>query len=62
MPTGMEITVKIRIGQFLLTAVVFGGVLYEIGQKVKIDFEGNGIMLFSKKNGRFIAQGSLMLQ
>lgn len=62
MPTGMEITVKIRIGQFLLTAVVFGGVLYEIGQKVKIDFEGNGIMLFSKKNGRFIAQGSLFLQ
>lgn len=62
MPTGMEITVKIRIGQFLLTAVVFGGVLYEIGQKVKIDFEGNGIMLFSRKNGSFIAQGSLFLQ
>ncbi|NLV37245.1 MAG: ABC transporter ATP-binding protein [Clostridiaceae bacterium] len=62
MPTGMEITVKIRIGQFLLTAVVFGGVLYEIGQRVKIDFEGDGIMLFSRKSGSFIAQGSLFLQ
>ena len=28
MPTGMETTVKVRVGSFLLTGVVFGGVLY----------------------------------
>ena len=61
MPTGMEITVKIRIGQFLLTAVVFGGVLYKIGQKVHIGFEGEGIILFSRKTGKMITQGSLEL-
>ncbi len=62
MPTGMEITVRIRIGRFLLTAVVFGGVLYEIGQKVRIGFEGNSIMLFSRKNGKIITRGSLSLE
>lgn len=59
MPTGMETTVKIRIGNFLLLAVIFGGVLYEIGQEVKIDFDGKGILLFSRKNGDLIAQGTL---
>ena len=38
MPTGMETTVRIRVGSFLLTAVVFGGVVYRIGQKVKLSF------------------------
>ena len=59
MPTGMETTVKVRIGEFLLTGVVFGGVLYQIGQKVRLDFEGSHMVLFSRKNGRLIAQGSL---
>ena len=39
MPTGMETTVRIRIGDYLLTGVVFGGVLYRIGEKVRIDFD-----------------------
>ncbi|WP_312102182.1 ATP-binding cassette domain-containing protein [Lachnoclostridium sp.] len=62
MPTGMETTVKIRIGNFLFTGVVFGGVLYEIGQTVKLDFDGKGVMLFSRKNGKFISQGSLSVE
>ena len=62
MPTGMETTVKIQIGRFLLTGVVFGGVLYEIGQKVRFGFRGDDIVLFSRKNGRLIAQGSLTLE
>ena len=52
---------KIRIGNFLFTGVVFGGVLYEIGQKVKLDFDGKGILLFSRKNGKIIAQGTLKI-
>ncbi len=59
MPTGMETTVRIRIGNFLLTGVVFGGVTYKIGQMIKLDFEGNGIVLFSRKNGNLITLGSL---
>jgi multiple sugar transport system ATP-binding protein len=62
MPTGMETTVKVRVGDFLLTGVVFGGVLYRIGQKIRLDFEGDGMVLFSRKNGRVIAQGSLTVK
>ena len=61
MPTGMETTVKIRVGSFLLTAVVFGGVVYKIGQKVRLSFSGENIMLFSRENGRMIGNGSLKL-
>ncbi|WP_313134335.1 ATP-binding cassette domain-containing protein [Anaerocolumna sp.] len=62
MPTGMETTVKIRIGNFLFTGVVFGGVLYEIGQTVKLDFDGKGMLLFSRKNGNLISQGALNVE
>ena len=61
MPTGMETTVKIRVGNFLLTAVVFGGVVYKIGQKVRLSFSGENIMLFSRENGRMITNGEVKL-
>ncbi len=59
MPTGMESTIKIRIGDFLLTGVVFGSTLFKIGEKVRIDIGGDNIMLFDRKSGRCIAFGSL---
>ena len=62
MPAGMETTVKVRVGDFLLTGVVFGGVLYKIGQKVRLDFGGENVILFNRKNGRIITQGSLKVQ
>ena len=62
MPTGMETTVKVRVGDFLLTGVVFGGVLYQIGQKVRLDFRGDDVVLFSRRNGCLITQGSLTVQ
>ncbi len=62
MPTGMETTVKIRVGNFLLTAVVFGGVVYKIGQRVRLSFSGDNIMLFSRENGRLIVNGSVEME
>ena len=62
MPTGMESTIKVRVGGFLLTGVVFGGVLYRIGEKVRIDFDGSGVVLFSRRNGRLISLGSVELK
>ena len=59
MPTGMETTVRIRVGNYLLTGVVFGGVLYKIGQKVHLRFDGPGTVIFSRLNGRLIACGKL---
>ncbi len=61
MPTGMETTVRIRVGEFLLTGVVFGGVLYKIDQKIKLSFRGDGIMLFNRHTGKLIAEGSLKI-
>ncbi|MBO4354384.1 MAG: ABC transporter ATP-binding protein [Clostridia bacterium] len=59
MPTGMETTVRIRIGNFLLTGVVFGEITYAIGEKVNIEFDGDGIMLFSRISGKLIGTGTL---
>ena len=59
MPTGMESTLKIRTGEFLLTSVVFGDELYTIGSKTHVHFVGNSIMLFDRKSGRYITSGSL---
>ena len=61
MPTGMETTVKVRIGEFLFTGVVFGGITYKIGQKVRVSFTGDGIQLFSRENGKLITRGALSI-
>ena len=59
MPTGMESTLKIRTGEFLLTSVVFGDTLYTIGSETHIHFVGNSLMLFDRKSGRYITSGSV---
>ncbi len=59
MPTGMESTVKIRIGDFLLTSVVFGNTLFKIGSKIRLDMESDSIMLFDRQSGECIALGRL---
>jgi len=62
MPAGMETTVKIRIGEFLLTGVIFGGVAYQIGSKQNIEFAADEIILLHRKTGKFIAQGKLEIK
>ncbi len=62
MPTGMETTLRIKVGNFLLTGVVFGGITYRLGEKIRLDFTGNGATLFSRVNGRLIATGSLKVK
>lgn len=62
LPTGMETTVKLRVGEFILTGVVFGGVDYKIGAKAKLDVQGNEILLFDRKSGKLMASGSLMIK
>jgi multiple sugar transport system ATP-binding protein len=58
MPTGMETTVKLRIGDLLLTGVIFGPAIYKIGQSVRFDIDGD-VMLFSRHNTRLIACGEI---
>ena len=59
MPTGMESTIKIAVDNFLLTGVVFGNTLYQIGSQKKFDIEGTDILLFDRKSGRCISAGSV---
>ena len=59
MPTGMESTIKVRVGDFLLTGVVFGSTLFKIGEKIRFNIDGDKIMLFDRKGGKCIALGSL---
>ena len=61
LPSGMETTVKLRVWEYILTGVVFGGVDYKIGAKAKLSFIGREILLFDRKSGKLIAQGSLKI-
>jgi ABC-type sugar transport system ATPase subunit len=62
MPTGMESTVKIRVGEFLLTGVIFGSVLYQIGAAVRINITSDNIMLYNQKSGKYIVSGSIHIK
>ncbi len=61
MPTGMESTLKLKVGEFLLTSVIFGGVIYQIGQEEKINISGENILLFDRRSGRLICSGRIEL-
>jgi ABC-type sugar transport system ATPase subunit len=61
MPTGMESTLKLKVGEYLLTGVIFGGVIYKIGQEEKINIQGENILLFDRKSGKLICSGSLRI-
>jgi multiple sugar transport system ATP-binding protein len=60
MPTGMETTVRVNADGFLLTGVIFGGLLFKLDQEVEITLEGDGIMLFDRKSQKFITLGSVI--
>jgi len=47
--TSMESTLKLRVGEFLLTSVIFGNSIYLIGQDANIDIKGKDILLFDRK-------------
>ena len=59
MPTGMESTIKIRLGNYLLTGVVFGNTLFRLGEKIRLSVSGDAIMLFDRTSGDRISSGSL---
>ena len=59
MPTGMESTIKIRVGDYLLTGVVFGSTLFRLGTKVRVKTGSENIMFFDRQSGECIALGAL---
>ena len=61
MPTGMETTVRLRVGKLLLTGVSFGKITFALEEKVHFDFGKSEIVLFSARSGRLISTGTLEL-
>ena len=61
LPAGMETTVKLRIGKYILTSVIFGGVDYKIGAKAHIDIVGKEIALFDRKSQKVISLGRIKI-
>ena len=59
MPTGMESTIKVRIGDFLLTGVIFGNSHFRIGTRIRMSISSDRIMLFDRPSGRLVTLGSL---
>ena len=62
MPTGMETTVRAAIGNYIPTSVMFGGVVYSLGDKKKVNFKGDDAMLFSRSTGKIIGLGKLRIR
>ena len=61
MPTGMESTIKLRLKDYLLTSVVFGGSTFNLGENVNFDITGD-VFLFDRGSGKFITAGSLVIE
>ena len=59
MPTGMESTLKLKIGEHLLTAVFFGSRMFSIGEEKKMIVGGNDVLLFNQADGNLICAGTL---
>jgi len=59
LPAGMETTVKIEVGDQVLTSVEFGSVDYAVNTAVAFQVHGDGIILFDKTSGDKLGKGSV---
>ncbi|MCI5453241.1 ABC transporter ATP-binding protein, partial [bacterium] len=59
MPTGKETTIRLEVGNYLLTGDEFGAVDYPINTEVKIGFRGRHIMLFDRSTQQLLCLGTL---
>ncbi len=60
LPAGMETTVKLNVGDILVTSVVFGCVDYSHSSSMPFDIVGDGILLFDKNSGERVGIGRLV--
>ncbi|MGN1067071.1 MAG: ABC transporter ATP-binding protein [Candidatus Fimimonas sp.] len=59
LPSGMETTVKLSVGETVLTSVTFGSVDYETNQEINYEILGNGIIMFDAETKQNIAIGNV---
>ena len=58
LPSGMETIVKIKLGDLILTSVVFGAIDYEPDTDIRISFSGGNCVLFDRESGVSLGLGS----
>ena len=59
LPSGMETTVKLRLGGEIVTSVVFGSVDFPVDTTVSLAFNGSDMLLYDSQSGKLLADGSL---
>ena len=59
LPSGMETIVKIRLGELILTSVVFGAIDYRPDTDIRIDFTGDNCILFDRESGINLGLGRI---
>ena len=59
LPSGMETTVKLRLGDEIVTSVIFGSVDFPIDTEVSLAFHGPDMLLYATESGELLADGSL---
>jgi len=61
LPSGMETIVKVEVAGTVLTAVVFAGVEYKVGQELPLGFSGENCMLFDGESKALYGLGRLKI-
>lgn len=59
LPSGMETIVRIKVGETLITSVMFGGIDFKVDEEVCIDFTGNRCILFDQESSENLALGEI---
>ena len=59
LPSGMETTVKLRLGGEIITSVIFGSVDFPVDTEVSLMFHGSDMLLYDAETGCLLADGSL---
>ena len=62
LPAGMETTVKIKVGETILSSVVFGAIDYETDAPIRFSIAGSGILIFDRASGQRLASGSVSFE
>jgi len=59
LPSGMETTVKLRLGEEIITSVIFGSVDFPVDTEVCLAFNGSDMLLYDTQSGKLLADGKL---
>ena len=59
LPAGMETTVRIKIGEEVLSSVIFGAIDYEADTKIRFSIAGSDILLFDSDSGKMVCSGRM---